>query len=225
MKTVPKTCFYCGALATGIDHVPPRCFFPKQKDLPVDVAAVRRNLITVPACDDHNGKYSTDDEIASLVVRLPGQANSLGQTDFIKKGIRTIEKSQGVVPSLFKKIQVYRSPSGEEVPTMQYDAQRVNRVMDRIAKGLFFHDFGRRWECELVIVADEPLMPDLSPSPLQPAIRQLNEEFRNAEQRGDNPTVFRYEWAFGPKGDDSHMLRMCFFDGLRYLAVPKEKEA
>ena len=217
-----KPCFYCGGPATSVDHVPPRCFFPKDKDLPADVAAVRKNLITVPACDAHNGKYSSDDEIASLVVRLPYQANALGQQDFLKKGFRTIEKSKGVVPSLFQKIEVLQLPDGREVPTMEFDAMRVNRVMERVARGLFFHDFGRRWTLELSVVSDGPLMPDLSLSLMQPAIRALDHVFQHAHRKGENPDVFWYEWAAGLKGDEDHMLRMCFYGGFRYLVVPKK---
>ncbi len=178
-----KPCFYCGGPATSVDHVPPRCFFPKDKDLPADVAAVRKNLITVPACDAHNGKYSSDDEIASLVVRLPYQANALGQQDFLKKGFRTIEKSKGVVPSLFQKIEVLQLPDGREVPTIEFDAMRVNRVMERVARGLFFHDFGRCWTLELSVVSDGPLMPDLSLSPMQPAIRALDPCFSTPTEK------------------------------------------
>lgn len=220
-RTQKGNCFYCGAAATDIDHVPPQCFFPKDKDLPAGTPTVRKNLITVPACDAHNGKYSKDDEVASMIVRLSGLANRLGQEDFITKGMRAINRSKGLVASVFVKIQVLRLPNGTEIPTMQFNAERVNRVMDRIAKGLFFHDFGRRWQNVLEVVADGPMMPDLSANPLQQAIDVLHQEFRGATRQGDNPDVFWYEWAVGLGDDDSHMLRMCFFDGLRYLVVPQ----
>src|SRR5262249_34174537 len=45
-------CAYCGAASTGVDHVPPRNLFTSS----------RTNLITVPACDDHNRAYSQLDE-------------------------------------------------------------------------------------------------------------------------------------------------------------------
>jgi hypothetical protein len=222
ITNMTKTCFYCGGPATGVDHVPPRCFFPKDKDLPVGVADMRKNLITVPACNDHNGKYSTDDEIASLVVRLPYQANVLGQHDFCEKGLRAIEKRKGLVPSLFQKIEVMQFADGRELPTMQFDATRVNRVMERIARGLFFHEFRRCWDYDLSIVSDGPLMPNLSSNPAQPAIRMLNREFQHAHRNGDNPSVFWYEWTVDIGGDYQRMLRMCFYEGLRYLVIPKK---
>lgn len=46
-------CYYCGKKAVSSEHVPPRCFFPKDK---------RENLIQVPACEEHNESTSKDDE-------------------------------------------------------------------------------------------------------------------------------------------------------------------
>jgi hypothetical protein len=213
-----KTCFFCGAPATGFDHVPPRAFFPKAKDLPAGMPSVRTNLITVPACDSHNGDYSTDDEIASLVLRLTHQANPLAQQDFVKKGIRAIDRSKGLVDALFKSINVYQLPDGREIPTMEFDAARVNGVMERIARGLYFHTFGRRWESVISIAADGPLMADLSPSPLLPALRRMDALFQNTERKGDNPAIFWYQWAGAAEGDTGPVLRMCFYEGFRYIA-------
>jgi hypothetical protein len=217
-----ESCFVCGAPATGVDHVPPRSFFPKKKDLPAGVAEVRRNLITVPACDDHNGCYSKDDEVASYVILLTYKANQLGVDQFLSKGLRAITGRKGLVDSIFKKIEVYQLPDGREIPTFEFDAERVGRVMERIARGLFFREFGRRWECTLSLIADGPLMSDLSPSPYQRAIQRLDPLFDHVPRKGTNPAVFWYNWIAGVKGDCGHMLRMCFYGGLRYFAIPEK---
>src|SRR5262249_38328640 len=60
-KNLMNTCFMCDKPATTKDHIPPLCFFPEQKDIPKG-ANYRKNLITVPACDEHNSKTSMDDE-------------------------------------------------------------------------------------------------------------------------------------------------------------------
>jgi hypothetical protein len=218
---MPKFCFICGAPATGVNHVPPRSFFPKQKDLPSGVAEVWHNLITVPACDDHNGSYSKDDEIASYVIFLTDKANQLGVDQFLSKGMRAINGRKGLIHSIFKKIEVYQLPDGREIPKFEFDAERVNRVMERIARGLFFYEFGRRWECALSLRADGLLMPDLSPSPNQPAIQQLNLLFKHPPRKGTNPSVFWYNWIMGVEGDCSHMLCMSFYGGLVILPSPR----
>jgi len=221
---MPKFCFVCDAPATGVDHVPPRSFFPKRKDLPPGVAEVRRNLITVPACDDHNGRYSKDDEVASYVILLTHKANQLGVEQFLSKGLRAITGRKGLVDSIFKKIEVYQLPDGREIPTFEFDAERVDKVMERIARGLFFHEFGKRWECALSLCADGPLMPDLSPSPYRRAIQRLTPLFDHAPRKGTNPAVFWYNLVVGVQGDCSHLLLMCFYGGLRYCVIPEKPQ-
>lgn len=219
---MPRFCFVCGVPATGVDHVPPRSFFPKKQDLPQGVAEVRRNLITVPACDEHNGRYSKDDEVASYVILLTHQANQLGVDQFLRKGLRAITGHKGLIDSIFKQIEVYQLPDGREVPKFEFDGERVGRVMERIARGLFFHEFGRRWECSLLLCADGPLMSDLSPSPNRHIIQRIDPLFAHTPRKGTNPAVFWYNWVVGVQGDSSHILRMCFYGGLRYFAVPKK---
>jgi hypothetical protein len=65
---VKKYCYCCNALATTREHVPPQCFFPKKKHLPVGSKNYRRELITVPSCERHNTERSHDDEYAAAVV-------------------------------------------------------------------------------------------------------------------------------------------------------------
>lgn len=216
-----KYCFACEKPATGVDHVPPRCFFPKQKDLPPGTSSVRRNLITVPACDEHNGRYSKDDEVASYVVLLSYKANRMAQEQFLTKGLRAITGRKGLVDSVFKSIEVIQLPDGRKIPTLQFDVRRVNRVMDRISRGLFFRDFGHRWACKLRMLADGPLMPDLSPSPHRQLIRRVEPAFAYAPRKGESPAVFWYQSVAGVGGDYAHLIRMCFYGGVKYYAVPR----
>lgn len=219
-----KECFACDQPATGMDHVPPRCFFPKQKDLPAETTDVRRNLITVPACHEHNGRYSKDDEIASYVILLTHKANRVGEKQFLTKGLRAITGRKGLIAGVFKKIEVFQLPDGTEIPTVQFDGERVTRVMERIARGLFFHDFGHRWNCTLGLLSDGPLMSDMSPSPYRQVIRQIEPTFSYSSRKGTNPAIFWYQWIAGVGGDCTHLLRMCFYDGLKYYVIPGAKK-
>jgi hypothetical protein len=119
---------------------------------------------------------------------------------------------------------VFQLPDGRELPTVQFDAERVNRVMERIARGLFFHEFEHRWGCSLRMLADGPLMEDLSPSPYRRLIRTLEPLFQHSPRKGANPAVFWYDWVADVQGDCSHMLRMCFYEGVRYYALPAPRE-
>ena len=66
-----------------------------------------------------------------------------------------------------------RTAEGSETPTMEFDAERVHRVIERIARGLYFHKFERIWACRLRVISDGFLMPDLSESPYSALVRRL----------------------------------------------------
>lgn len=61
-------CYFCGEKATGVEHIPPKSFFPKGK---------RQNLITVDSCDIHNQEKSKEDEYIRAIllasIKLDGQ--------------------------------------------------------------------------------------------------------------------------------------------------------
>jgi hypothetical protein len=146
----------------------------------------------------------------------------MGEEQFLTKALRAITGQKGLVASVFKKIEVFQLPDGTEIPTVQFDAERVNRVMERVARGLFFHDFGHRWRCKMRLLSDGPLMSDLSPSPYRQVIRRLGPAFVHSPPKGANPAVFWYQWVAGVGGDGTHLLRMCFYNGLKYYAVPRK---
>jgi hypothetical protein len=52
-------CYYCGKEQTSVEHIPPKSFFPKNQ---------RKNLLTVPSCDEHNQQKSTDDEYVKAIL-------------------------------------------------------------------------------------------------------------------------------------------------------------
>jgi hypothetical protein len=83
-------------------------------------------------------KCSKDDEVAAYVITLTDKTNELGADQFLKKGVRAIIGNKGLIDSIFKKIEVHQLPGGGQVATVEFDAERVERVMDRIAGGLFF---------------------------------------------------------------------------------------
>jgi hypothetical protein len=69
-----KSCYWCGAPATSKEHVPPRCFFPKE--IIREGLLQKQNwnhLVTVPSCDEHNNQKSSGDEylLAHIAILAP----------------------------------------------------------------------------------------------------------------------------------------------------------
>jgi hypothetical protein len=95
--------------------------------------------------------------------------------------------NKGLIDSIFKKIEVYQLPGGGQVPTFEFDAERVDRVMERVARGVFFHEFGRRWKYPLSLISDWPLVPDLSSNPYHDFFQRVNPRFDQSPPTGCQP--------------------------------------
>jgi len=87
---MPNDCYLCDEPAVGVEHVPPRCLFPKVKDLPKGVA-LRKNLITVSSCDAHNLEKSRDDVYFQNVITGCDCINNVGR-EYYRRQIRRQHK-------------------------------------------------------------------------------------------------------------------------------------
>jgi hypothetical protein len=157
-------CYFCDAVATSLDHVPPKVFFPESKDLPANVD-LRRNLIRVPACDEHNGGYARDDEIAAYTALLHHRSNQVAVQQFATKTIRAFKRAPGLDSRVMLDRREIVASNGSVLYVSRADTAALGRVMDRIARGLYFHDFNRRWTSSLNLVPDGMMKADLSPDP------------------------------------------------------------
>lgn len=140
-------CVYCGSKENiTADHVPPKCLFPDPKPT---------NLITVPACEKCNNSYKKDDEYFRICVLTQPYNNPTGWKIWEEKVIRrTLRRS----PSLRKRlldnlIRVeLRSPSGVylgEGEALQFHVSRINRVVKRIVRGLYWYHYGSKLAPEI----------------------------------------------------------------------------
>ncbi len=86
-----RICFMCDESAPTNDHIPPKCIFPEQKDVGVDY---RKNLITVPACDNHNLKTSLDDEYLMGILAFHWRNNQAAYRQSITKIKRAFQHNQ-----------------------------------------------------------------------------------------------------------------------------------
>ena len=130
-----ETCAYCGKPATTRDHVPPKKLFPRP--WPDD-------LITVPACDTCNNVPSGDDEYLIWVLTLVGTG-----PEAAKVRQQRLDKTQ-VTPRrrrMAAHIIDACTPANLVTPAGIYigkgrafnvDLLRLNRVLERIVRGLYF---------------------------------------------------------------------------------------
>lgn len=218
-----KTCYMCDSKRTSYEHVPPKCLFPEQKDLP-DGVDLRKDLITVPSCDVHNSKKSEDDEYILYVLLMNISNNDVAKNHFLTKLMRAIERN----PSLFNKFIRRREPvvahdtvrdEFQETMAVQIDYKRFCSSMEHMARALHFHHFKRKWSGSVSVYPDfllsmHPVSARKTNEKIEKMAKAASFMFDGIECHGKNPDVFEYQVADGSNGVDKSM-RLHFFGGAR----------
>ena len=132
-------CFVCGGPATTRDHIPPRGIFPEP--LP-------DNLITVPACPRCNSESCRDDEYFRLVVPATTNDNPRALALLNQRILKRARRKPGLVIEFLKSVSkvdevssggIYLGPAR----AVKLDRRRIQTVINKIVRGLFFHHTGR----------------------------------------------------------------------------------
>jgi hypothetical protein len=135
----PTRCYACTKSATTEEHVPPLSFFPEDQ---------RKNLITVPSCEDHSNSNSKDVEYARNIVTAMFGVNALGQKLFADKSLRSFEHSPALMYKTFSDI---RPVNIQEMTAGAFtvDREKVITVMRACIRALHFRETRERvleWE-------------------------------------------------------------------------------
>ena len=136
-----KTCYACPKQATTMDHVPPQFLFPEQEDLGHKYGNLRLNLITVPACKQHNTEQSGDDTYFTIFVVTNQRNNEIAQDYFSTKIERTIDKDPQVARWYAEAIYGHGPPIKQ---VGRLDRVRFDRCVNKIVKGLYYKITGRK---------------------------------------------------------------------------------
>ncbi len=132
-------CVYCGK-SKGItnDHVPPKCLFPHPR--PSD-------LITVPCCEICHCPQSEDDEYFRAIIATSGGSDKHPAAAKLWKGeiIRSLKKPEkkgfrNLIWQSIKPVDVVTKGGiflGRSM-ALDYDLSRINNVLERTVKGLFY---------------------------------------------------------------------------------------
>lgn len=137
-----KTCAYCGIENPKTkDHIPPKNLFGKP--LPAD-------LITVPCCNDCHKDTSKDDEYFRSAVASWEALDGIPLIETLRDTVcRSLERKEAagfaknIVNSIsetptFTKSGIYTGNKSR----MEIDYHRLNSVLERITRGLFFKETG-----------------------------------------------------------------------------------
>lgn len=213
----------CDAAATSVEHVPPRCLFPAQKDLP-NGKDLRKKLITVPSCDIHNTYKSKDDEYLLYVLSMNIPNNPTASDHFSTKVLRAIQRRPSVIKMFTQKqlpVKVEDTLTGEihETLAFQVDRRRLEYALGMIGRALYFHHFSTSWIGSVsaypnfLLALTESNSHELN-EPVEKMAALAEEFFLNEPRYGENHDVFCYQVAGGQPPVETIML-LRFYEGSR----------
>lgn len=220
-----STCYMCDQPETGREHVPPRCIFPEQRDIPgMDL---RKNLISVPSCDVHNSQKSKDDEYLLLVLVSHFNNNKIAENQFRTKILRALQRRPKLV-QIYMKERKKVLINDEHSFAFKIDRERIERELGNIARGLYYYEFQAKWTKRIVV--HSPAMLALEGSNAD-FVNQVTQDmstltafhFDGHPARGDNPEIFWYQIHIEGQ---TLVARMCFYQGLEVIVIsnPRLKE-
>lgn len=186
----------CAARETSREHAPPLCLFPEMSDIGRDM---RRNLITVPSCDDHNSKKSADDEfLRAIILFVAVSSNEIARHQFLGKFLRGARRNHQAYADFFAEDGAIESGS---LRALKIERTRFDRCIDHLVRALFFHTYRTKWDLPSVIVSpnfyaaivEDRVVPH---SLTQPTIDASREFLRQEPVLGENPEVFKYRLRY-----------------------------
>lgn len=186
MRVAEELCAVCGRPATSRDHVPPRCLF----------SGDRTNLITVPACDDHNNRRSGLDEEFRLHISIDAGAVTPVTMALWKTTLRGLDRNRRMKQEL---INSARHVPETNLVAVDVDASVFNVLIESITRSLYWWHWKRRLPLDCSIEVAK-LQPDADLSIFLPRMvcRAVGEtQFLYAyAQLDQRPTVSQWFFVF-----------------------------
>ncbi|MCJ7601466.1 MAG: hypothetical protein MUO63_08175 [Desulfobulbaceae bacterium] len=205
-------CYLCDENAVGNEHVPPRCIFPKSKDLEPGID-LRRELLTVPSCNLHNSEKSGEDVYFLNVITSLDGINEIGREHYRRQIRRQNSRNPSIIYRFAERAIEINSNLAHEV-----EIERLDVFIAHLAHALYLAHFGDKWHGEV------SWMPEfLSRLPNRDEeqkritmIRGIDSEFDGIAYHGANQGVFMYQVI---EGDGLTKMRLHFYDGCKILLV------
>ena len=212
------TCYACDRPKVSREHVPPLCFFPEKKDAKGQ-SIYRRNLIKVPSCKIHNTSKSDDDLYAAF--HLAGTIRGNHCAHLVREGVitRRLEKDQQERGGALTKrlLGQIKGQLGENF-VGAVDAKRMVRVLDLIARGVYFYENLKPLKLKLNVANLDFDLPNPEKAEILRRQREsFNQEMQGCKFHGSNPAVFRYAICEKPE-KSVVIIEMVFFDELHRWA-------
>jgi hypothetical protein len=203
-------CYMCDRDKVDKEHVPPKCLFPEEKDLPAGVD-LRKNLMRVPSCAEHNLRKSGEDQYFLTLLASCELINEVGKEHYRRK----IRRQNARNPSIVYRFRD-RSVDIDGRLGVKAEIRRLDSYVEQLAHALYFAHFGIRWHGDLRWIP-EFLSRTLDADPTAEyarlaSIEEIDQLFKEIPYHGDNPEVFAYQ-VLGSSAQCS--IRLHFYGGCK----------
>jgi len=214
-------CTYCGTNTwLTDDHVPPKNIFPKPRPT---------NLVTVLSCEVCNQAASKDDEYFRLwLIARENAKGNIARDSLLSSVLRSLKRpqAQGWAANFWSNVRAAErlTPAGLYVGTGNlgtFEGARLDRVLTRITKGLFFHEKGHR-------LPNDHCVRPICLARLD-ELELINSEARNATEEfiaallasseHNFGQAFRYWWLQSPNGLYRSVWLFEFYGLLEYFCT------
>lgn len=207
-----EECYYCNRLGTTVEHVPPRCLFPEEKDFGVDY---RKNLITVKSCVEHNSKKSgADENLRQILVASPFN-NDIGLGLVSGKWARAFQRNPKYLAQFTaggKRIsyQLTESSEYQEGLMVKANLDDLDESLKKICAALFYHETGTK------LIGNAALFTGFTAyfneeiqRESERAIETIRNYFSEKSRKGENPEIFYYHFEFS---ESSAIFYLVFYE-------------
>lgn len=140
-------CYLCGAVATTRDHIPPLGLFPAPRP---------QNLVTAPACETCNRGSSLHDEYFRVTVATGSRDSPQSIALLHQRILPRMRQSPALIAELMTSMRwtAIRSEGGiylGQAPAFPVDRPRIQAVIEKIVKGLYYKHNERRLPDDQVV--------------------------------------------------------------------------
>lgn len=216
-------CIFCGKRlrkkTRTKDHTPPRCLFPRGRNLP---------LITVPSCRDCHEGESKDVEYFRLAIAFSRQAAANPQAEEVtRKSLDSFldDRATKFRRSMAEKMQrcFVVNENGFFEPSLAYelDEQRIANVVTKTVQGLLWHNTGLRLPKSYGVA----VFPSYNIDSLAPPERAILLHLLSYEPEIIGKGIFDYRWDFRrPDGTCDSVWWLRFYENISFLCFVMAKE-
>jgi hypothetical protein len=208
MRTDLDKCYMCDDEVVSKEHVPPRCLFPKSKDLQSG-ADLRKDLVTVPSCHLHNSEKSGEDVYFLNVLTSCEQINEVGREHFRNQIRRQNERNPSIISRFLERSVDVDDKLGHEI-----EIERLDGFVTHLAAALYMAFYDTKWNgSELGWMPEFLARSTVSEDTKRLAmVKENDKKFDSVECHGSNQEVFKFQVIEGGK---KVKMRLHFYQGCK----------